>query len=211
MNPGVYSFMILTVIGILFLTGWGTRFVLGTRLRNLHWAGLLFGVAIAAFFDLRIAKFLINSGTLIIFALMALYVISFKRPGYMLQFLLAVVTSAACSFTMMLLVPHDPAFYLLESQYLYPAVAVLASYLISREPLFCLNASVTGILLAGIFHDNRLAVHDSVLRIGGPELMDLTATVLMMSMAADGFVFLWGMVLARLSRRQPGKLEGDPT
>ncbi|WP_018133205.1 YphA family membrane protein [Effusibacillus pohliae] len=211
MNPDVSNLLTMLVLAILFATDWGTRYVRGSRLQVAHWVVLFVCIGIFGFFEVRIHRVPIHLGSVLVLLAVFAYAATIGKMGRKLHFLCAAVTAAACCFVLMTLFPYDPAFYLLDERYLHPAVAVASAYLFSREPLFSLNASAAGILLAGIAHDSRLAAVTGVIRVGGSDLLDLVCTTVILSFLVDLLVVLAEFLLAKMNRRSAGRLEGDAT
>lgn len=209
MNPGVFGLMTSAVASILFATGWGTRYIVRSGLRTRHWVLILLSLGVLGCFDVTVRGFLVNMGAVTLALLLGLHAAKIKKAGEKLQFLSACITAAACCLLLMNWVPRDPAFYLLDEQYLYPAASVLTVYVFSREPLFCLNASAGAILLAGTVHDNRFPAVTGAVHLGGSEWMDLVAGAMIASFFVDHAIQTAGYVLAKTVRRPEGNLEGD--
>ncbi|MFC4768890.1 hypothetical protein [Effusibacillus consociatus] len=211
MNPGVFSFMWLLVIAILFATGWGARYTKENPFKVTPVIALLLAIGFLSTMEVELENISFNLASLLIAVAMGIYMGTVKKTGGKIHFLSAAITAGACCFVFMTMVPHDPAFYLLDESYLYPLVSVVTVYLFSREPLFCLTASSAGMLLAGLVHENRLSGATGVIHFGSSELMDLITTVVLISFLFDQFVWATGYLLTKLNRGQEGNLEGDPT
>jgi hypothetical protein len=210
MEPGVFNVMAMMVAAILFATGWGTRYTNGSRRKEKQLFFLALTASFLGILELPFPGIMVNAGSLIPAMLAGIYFGKIRKFTDRIHFLSALITSAAGCFIFMIVVPHDPAFYLLDGKYLYPLVSVLASYLFSRDPVFCLLSSVSGILLAGTVHDSH-AVEWNSLHFGSPEVMDMIATAALFSFLADQLLAALGYAIAKASRKPEGNLEGDPT
>jgi hypothetical protein len=212
MNPGGLSLLVMFIFAILFVTGWGTRYILESGMGEGKWSVLLLALGIGSSFDMHWETVRINLAVLLLGMLTILYFFWKLQWRKRLYFLVSMITIASLVFILMNLVPHDPAFYLLDGNFLYPLAALLVGYTFSRKPLFVLQTSLTGIMLAGVTEEYRASyMTTGVLTIGSPELVDLVSTGLLIGFLSDQLIHLVEIVAARINRSQKQNLEGDPT
>lgn len=212
MNPGGLSLLVMLIFAILFITGWGTRYIAESGMGGGKWAVLLLALGIVSSLDIQWETIRMNLAVMLSGLLTMIYLVWKLQWAKRMHFLVSVITIASLVFILMNLVPRDPAFYLLDGNFLYPLVSLLVGYTFSRKPLFVLITALTGIMLAGLIYEYRASfMTTGVLTIGSPELFDLVSTGLAFGFLFDQLLSLVEIVAARINRNQKQNLEGDPT
>ncbi|BCJ85366.1 YphA family membrane protein [Effusibacillus dendaii] len=210
MRPDVFALITFWVAAVMFATGWGNRYVESSGLKNGQFAAVLLLIGTAGDFNLEKANLVFNLGAVIVGALIGIFFGSIRSWKQQIQFLLAIVTVAAVDLVFMVLVPQDPAFYLFDEQVVYPLAAVMSAYLFSRKPLFCMNAALFGILMAGVIQHNRFQTETGTFLFGDSDIMELLASTMIISFVTDQLVHMVNLLFYRLWRRHE-TAEGDPT
>lgn len=212
MNPGAVSLLIMMIFVVLFATGWGARYITESRMKEGKWLMLLVLVGIAGSLDMQWQSIQINMAFGLYSLLLTLYLYWILGWRERVYFVVSVITISSLIFILMTVVPHDPAFYLMDGKYLYPVGALLVAYTFSRKPLFTYMAAATGILLAGTIHEYRTSFELSgTFLLGSPDLFDLVSIAFMLGFLIDQLVYLVELAMGRMNRIPKRNLKGDPT
>ena len=193
MNPGVQTTLLIIVLLILALSGWGTKTIEDANGRLCTVVLFLFGYALAISWEVSTAGgWQANlGGVLMPVALMAWALLHTGSWSYRLQWVMGVLTVASVVVVLMSLVPLDPAFFPLDGVYLYPAIAALVSVISVKRPFAALSIAVIGVALAAFVDP---LIHDRMDKgsvvFGGAEMRDL------MSYTACGVLFTHGLYQA---------------
>lgn len=210
MNPGVLSLLVLIVLSVLFITGWGTRYVRESQIGTGSWFVILLVAGFLSSIQLQWEQVQIHLSSLFLVFLAMGYTAVIHAVKNRFHYIIAIITAASVCLVLMVLVPHDPAFYFVDANFLYPLCTLLVAYLFSRKPLFCFNVSLVGIFLAGGIFDNHMSHSVGVFEVGSPELLDLVSIAFCFSFIIDQFVSLAEMIGLKI-RNPKSKLEGDTT
>ena len=161
MNPGVQTTIIIIVLLILALFGWGTKTIEDANGRLRTVVLFLFGYALATAWDVSITGgWQANLGGLLMpVALAAWSMFHTNSWSYRLQWLMGVLTVASVLVVLMSLVPLDPAFFPLDGVYLYPLAAAFVAVISVKRPFAALTIAVVGISLAAFVDP---LVHDRI-------------------------------------------------
>lgn len=212
MNPGALNLLVMIVFVVLFATGWGARYIVESRIGEGKWLLLMLAVGVAGSLDLQWKSVQINLAFGLYSLLLPLYLYGNLGWRERIYFVVSIVTTSSLVLILMTVVPHDPAFYLMDGNYLYPLGALLVAYTFSRKPLFTLMAATTGILLAGTIHEYQTSFELSgTLILGSLDLFDLVSIAFLFGFLIDQLVYLVDLAVARMSRIPKRNLKGDPT
>lgn len=216
MNPGVEANIIAIVLTILIVTGWGKKALhdakMGVRTALLFLIGFVFlsnwTLTFPAGVQINLGGTLIPLGA----SVWLLFIVS-RNAGVRLQWAVGTVTVASALVILMTLVPLDPAFFLVDSEILFPASAVILAVCSLRRPFYALTAAVTGLLLA--------ASIDPLLNwepewgeavFGGGEVRDLLAYTMLGVLVSHGPYHATVRFVMRTIKAifRPGHQEGGP-
>ncbi|ASS75171.1 hypothetical protein CIG75_09375 [Tumebacillus algifaecis] len=212
MNPGVISNIIMIVLVILILTGWGAKTLRDGHLSpKLAACGLILyvfcsGLNFAGPLDGRW-----NFGGTLFPVLLTLWSLTiFQNWQHRLQYLLGVLTVSVALLVLLTLVPLDPAFFILDPDLLYPFTAVIISVLSVKRPFVALSIACVGLMISGsvdpILH--RAFQMDGIV-FGGGEIRDMLALTGAGVLAVHGFYhtganYVQSMVKGWRERRSEG-------
>lgn len=150
MNPGVEANIIAIVLTILIVTGWGEKALqdakMGVRTALLFLIGFVFLSNWTLTFPAGVQINL--GGTVIPLGASLWLLIVCRHVGVRLQWAVGAVTVASALVILMTLVPLDPAFFIVDSEILFPASAVILAVCSMRRPFHALTVAVAGLLLA---------------------------------------------------------------
>ncbi|MGZ4121798.1 MAG: hypothetical protein ACXVOI_01125 [Tumebacillaceae bacterium] len=213
MNPGVQANIIAIVLLILVMFSWGARTLEDGHLSPRSASGLLIayvltaGWTLSAPYDMRLDL----GGVLLPLLLTVWVLVKMDSWSMRLQWVMGILTVTSVLIVLMTLVPLDPAFFPLDSVYLYPLAVVLVAVLSVRRPFFAVSISVVGMALAMLLEPlihGREELRNVVIEGGDARDMIAYATVgvLLLHRPYQMSVrFLLGMV-----RHWFGRQEGGP-
>jgi hypothetical protein len=214
-NPGVVSNMIMIVLSILTLTGWGEKTLRDGRLspRTAGFALILYAVLSGCTLDgPGGARW--NLGGVLFSALLMVWTLgAFRSWTHRLQYLLGVLTVASALIVMMTLVPLDPAFFILDADALYPLTALAITVLSVKRPFVALSIAWVGLMIACSVDPLIHSAFDLTATVfGGGEVRDMLAKACAGVLAVHGLYHTGaGFVLSALkSLRRERRQEGGP-
>ena len=123
------------------------------------------------------------------------------------------MTVASALVILMTLVPLDPAFFIVDSEILFPASAVILAVCSMRRPFHALTVAVAGLLLAASIDPllNWEPEWGEVV-FGGDEVRDLLAYTMLGVLVAHGPYHATVRYVMRMIKGifRPGRQEGGP-
>ncbi|HEU4964698.1 MAG TPA: hypothetical protein VFV52_12705 [Bacilli bacterium] len=171
MNPGVQATIITIVWIILVMTGWGRHTLTDARLkpRAVSILLVLFLLMAGHTYNLTPRLALDIGGLLLPLGAWVWSLLAHRNASYQVQWLLGMITVAASMVILMTLVPMDPAFFLIDVDYLYPLTVIIISVMSVRRPYFALSIALVGMAMAFAldpFLHGRSGTEDVVLGSG---------------------------------------------
>lgn len=211
MNSGIFCVYVAIVFAILLVSGWADRYVRESRISRSAWALVLLLIGFFSSYDVSVKAISVNVGMAAVLACSLFYMLFILSWKQKLVFLLSAATAGASTFTLMVLLPHDPAFYFIKDIYLYPISGVCAASLFSRKPLLSMASSVCGVIAAGVIFDNWFtAPFAASVSLGSQDLMELAAVAFVSSYILNTSVAVVEFIIKHFSRALH-KLDGDPS
>lgn len=177
MNPGVQANIMAIVWIILVATGWGQKTLEDGRLTPRLTVSFLVLFLFVTLSGLTVSaghRVEVEVGGLLLPAAAWLWSLwAYRDASYQFQWFLGMVTVAASMTILMTLVPMDPAFFLVEVEYLYPLSVIIIAVMSVRRPFFAVSIALAGMAVAYAldpFLHGRFGAEDVV--IGGGDMRD---------------------------------------